>query len=597
MITASPEAMRNRGRSRGPNGWVGASERANSPLAPKHNQTIDGVAVVTDKDDSNAPPKEGVVPRKGSLLDQVFGSIARKGSTSSHMGTRKGSAADSLASDTLASDPQNCTLGPSPYIVPQKVGRDSAKRVHNNHAGTTQRAPEDSPPASQPSSSVQPATNNTLKPPATPGLTKSSDGLLYKTPSPRHGSTLKVGTDGLSRLTPGTPRTRHTDGIPRRTPATRGATPATSGTTSTRTPFKNVVQKEDKELKSSDKVGGLRIYLDPPDRDPVGDVTASPSELPKGLMNPARKGSAEYEIPARWIHLALRMLEHPIGLDVLVEGAFHYVQHKKEAGQFDKLIYDREEDQLQNTAREFLEKVRDNFFNVFITKGLDYESRAETERMSWPKILKDNLKYTLRKDNRGIRLEDYDPKYGAVIYINDLVLSAPPPFPTRGPSSRFLLMRRLILAQTIEAMLHQSEAIQKAKEEKNMKAEENARQCYDITTWYGVITMVHEIYHCWFGFLTGDDAVFTPRLMNFPFPALSYEETQTVRTDTVNRGESGHWCEGRLFAGRPLMLEDPGNPLNSYQSGIPKLWQETGLFFDVCPNFIKNVINGGKSSG
>lgn len=413
--TASPKDERGRGRSPARTKRDGASERAGSSLPFRPGLKTDGATAATGVGDSNAAPEKNI-GRKRSIFELVTEGVelSRKGSTHSLLSGRKPSLADSLGS-----------LDPSPYIrrdsaqsadnVAKATTKEASGESPKGHTKAATKAPGDGPPASQPSSNIKSATGNTLRPPATPGSTKQSGLLLPRTPTPRRGANLRVGTDGRSRPTPTTGRTGHSDGIPR-TPSRRFGTPGQPPTPSPNAaarPSPLPAQNTDREFKYSEKVGDLRVLLDPVTQETI-DAGLAPSEV---KMDPAPKESMEFKVTAHCAYTGLRICEHILSLPIFAEGGFHLVEDKKKKRQ--KIMYDRELTELRNSAMEFLEKTRADFPTIIITRGLHTTSRAETDRTDWPTAVRERkMRENPNLKDFEVKLEHYEPKDAAVIYIN-----------------------------------------------------------------------------------------------------------------------------------------------------------------------------------
>lgn len=143
-------------------------------------------------------------------------------------------------------------------------------------------------------------------------------------------------------------------------------------------------------------------------------------------------------------------------------------------------------------------------------------------------------------------------------------------------------------------MNRQCEARDEAKEKKDKAAEKNACENISNTLFYLAVTLAHEIYHCWFGFLVGYADLYTPMFTDFPLP--DYDPAKPEDYEDAE-GESGSWFESKLMEGLIFMLENTTDILKLDQSGTPYLADEAGRCFKVSREFVDNVNNDSKSRG
>lgn len=447
-ITASPKNMRDRSRSRGPSDKNAGSEGAGSSVPHRPVPKKAGPTAATGRDNSNTAPLTSR-PSLGDIMEHI-----RKGS---HSGSLPGSRQGSVVGPLKDSESRQHSLAESPDLFrrdsEQLSGKDRAK-------ATTHRATDESPPSGtndakhaskrvagvspsveQPPNKPKGAVDATTGPTAPPKNRTPSGGIPETPTGNKKPNNLKVAAENASLLSP-SPRHIQSDVI-QKTPATRSSNlavssdrPTSSGGSIPPSPARFAARKAGKTVQSAiqqaietdfrprKEVHFLRIRVDPLDE----VLTKQDPEPHKHEMKVLESSCIEFDIVGRAIHLGLRILETPEGLTTLVDGAKYYIWNKKRLTDKERLtlkqeiIYDRDESELLYHAVQFVKKLRNNFPNVYITRTLKPSSRAETERYDWPRALrKKMMKEQPELENYEPGLEDYNPKYAAGIYINQIV--------------------------------------------------------------------------------------------------------------------------------------------------------------------------------
>ena len=238
--------------------------------------------------------------------------------------------------------------------------------------------------------------------------------------------------------------------------------------------------------------------------------------------------SHRYRCVEAILHMALCVLETPRGRDTLAEVGKQLVTERNNSRTPGPLLFQGSLSQMHKCVDHFLQKIRATFPYVYLVY---LKGEAAAQKLDWG----------------GSDLAQYDPQ--AAVYLS---------------------VNRTIVNNMIYAMQQSS----------------TAGTNYKRFKFQMVISLAHEIIHCFTGYLTGNSRALTPETISMP------GFTQGIA------GESGRYWENLFFGGAILFYKDSNDPLGTRQAGIPYL--VSGAFMSsearrVSEDYIINFLSGSSS--
>lgn len=256
----------------------------------------------------------------------------------------------------------------------------------------------------------------------------------------------------------------------------------------------------------------------------VGDLVVITDETGHFETLPTR--SMRYQCVEAIVHMAIGVLESKRGRRTLVDIGTRLVTTRNGSQPPKPHIFNRPMSDMPDWVDFFLRKLRQRFPHVILTLT-DGEGMA-------------------RKKDWGQDLSQYDPQDGADIFLN-----------------------RVIINNMIHARQQPPELV---------------GSTYNRFKYQMVITLAHELIHCFTGYLTGTAKPLTPRTISL----TPYGNRQS--------GESGRYWESVFLGGVVEFYQDSQDPLGSRQAGIPYLFDDGrggSRARRISNSYIADFLNGG----
>ncbi|KAF4471292.1 hypothetical protein FALBO_1789 [Fusarium albosuccineum] len=280
------------------------------------------------------------------------------------------------------------------------------------------------------------------------------------------------------------------------------------------------------------EIGNLTIF-----KDPTGVMTVQGGRTPThySQITPDDK---RFETIAVSIHIALALLESRDGKSWLVRTATKILEirtHRR-----DPHIYNDRPERLRYWIDHFLQEMRSDFPNVYLTNTVRGESR-------------------MKKFDWGRDIRRYNAKAAGILQISKMLVD-----------NMVAVGRKALTYKTT--------------------SDEGYKNCmlnWETYIFQLGISIAHEIVHFLTGFLTGARFPDTPSGVTY----LGFEDNE--------KGESGRYWEGHLLGGVVDFYEDFRDPLGSLQAGVPMFTyaylennrQENVRWVRISQDYIRRFID------